>query len=180
MAPKVHKVTILLRSIVSIVALAESPIIAKYLAIKLFGRSHWTPYRLLNSGDFAEKVKDLRYLRGRDHYYIAFDVTAVFTSITPADAIHAIRNVLATDSTLKDRTVISWSAMWSFEPLSWQHLFLLWWIFFQQSHGCSMWSLVSPSFSTCTWKIWIHRLVNLSWDCTSKWFRYVKLMIRGL
>ena len=92
----------------SSVVLAELHNIAKYLARVLgpllVGR---TEHHILNSRDFAEKVKDLHI--NADETITSFDVTVLFTSIPPADVIHAVRDVLTTDK--HPQTLLWWKVL---------------------------------------------------------------------
>ena len=64
--------------------------------------------------------------------------------------------------------------MWPFEPLSWQHLFLLWWKVLPTMPWMFNELTCLPNyFLLVHGKIWTSRLVNLSWDCTIQMVRYV-------
>ena len=175
--PKVHKDTIPLRPIVSSIG-GVTYNIAKYLARVLGPLVGRTEHHILNSRDFAEKVKDLHL--NADETITSFDVTALFTSIPPADAIHAVRDVLTTDSTLKDRTVLSPDQLCDLLSLCLDNTYFSYGgKFYQQCHGCSMGSPVSPIISNLYMERFEHiALSTYRGTAPSKWFDM--LMIRGL
>ncbi|XP_072051785.1 uncharacterized protein [Amphiura filiformis] len=95
--PKVHKASVPLRAIVSSIG-SVTYNIAKYLAKivgPLVGKSK---HHIWNSKDFAEKIQGI--VLDADETITSFDVTALFTSIPPADAVLAVRDVLKEDKTL--------------------------------------------------------------------------------
>ena len=62
-------------------------------------------HHIQNSGDFVDKVKNLEVAQGQK--LIAYNVSALFTSIPLPDAIKAVRIKLDEDPKLQDRTHLS-------------------------------------------------------------------------
>ena len=89
--PKVHKEKAPLRPIVSSIG-AVTYEIAKYLATVLGPLVGQSEHHILNSKDFADKIAGL--VLDEDETITSFDVTALFTSIPPADAVRAVHEAL--------------------------------------------------------------------------------------
>ena len=89
--PKIHKASMPLRPIVASIGsitYQAAKVLAQILG-PLVGKSK---HHIRNSGDFAEKIKDLEVPPGRK--LISYDVSALFTSIPVPDAIKAIQAAL--------------------------------------------------------------------------------------
>ena len=102
--PKIHKANVLLRTIVAsrgILTLNASRVLADMFG-PLVGKSE---RHIKNSGDFVE-VKNLEMPPGQK--LIAYDVSALFTSIPLPYAIKAVCIELDEDPKLQDCTPLSW------------------------------------------------------------------------
>ena len=99
-----HKENAPLRPIVSSIG-AVTYDIAKYLATVLGPLVGQSEHHILNSKDFADKIAGL--VLDEDETITSFDVTALFTSIPPVDAVRAMHEALTQDTTLHERTNLS-------------------------------------------------------------------------
>ena len=102
--PKIHKANVLLRTIVASrgsLTLNASRVLADMFG-PLVGKSE---RRIQNSGDFVDTVKNLEMPPGQK--LIAYDVSALFTSIPLPYAIKAVCIELDEDPKLQDCTPLS-------------------------------------------------------------------------
>ena len=90
--PKIHKVNIPLRPIVSF---CSSPTyeLSKYLARILKPLTEQSSHCSINSRDFVAKIKNV--ILSEDHELVSFDVKSLFTSIPLELAIESVKEALA-------------------------------------------------------------------------------------
>ena len=79
--------------------------VARYIADILSPLVGKTPRHLNNSTDLVNKLKDIRL--EPDESLVSFDVSALFTSVSVEESLEIIREKLASDPTLGDRTSLS-------------------------------------------------------------------------
>ncbi|XP_071476499.1 uncharacterized protein [Diadema antillarum] len=141
--PKVHKLEpIPVRPIVSSIDSVTYGL-AKHVA-KILGPLVGTSlHHVKNTQDFVDKISQIAL--EDDETIVSYDVSALFTSIPPAEAIQVVKKNLENDSQLKDRTKLSVDQIvesvsvclnttyFSFQD---QH--------YIQKHGCAMGSPISP------------------------------------
>ena len=147
--------------------------IAKYLARVLGPLVGHSKHHVLNSKDFAQKVQGQKLDPGDT--ITSFDVTALFTCIPPGEAVEAVREVLNHDNTLEERSTLSPDHLCDLLRLCLENTYFLYGgIFYEQCHGCSMGSLVSPIIAN----LYMERFERVALSTflgtpPSKWFRYV-------
>ncbi|XP_072051992.1 uncharacterized protein [Amphiura filiformis] len=170
--PKVHKANVPLRPIVSSIG-AVTYDIAKFLAKILGPLVGKSEHHILNSKDFADKISDLSL--EPDETITSFDVTALFTSIPPVDAVKAIREVLRQDTSLHERTDLSPDQLCDLLQLCLDNTYFSYGgQFYKQSHGCSMGSPISPIISNLYMENFERvALSTFNGIGPSKWYRYV-------
>ena len=96
-----------------------------------------------NSGDFVDKVKNLEMPPGQK--LIAYDVSALFTSIPLPDAIKAMRIELDEDPKLQDCTPLSRERILGLLRFCLNTTYFTYsGIIYKQKHGAAMGSPVSP------------------------------------
>ena len=130
-------------------------------------------HHILNSKDFANKINGLKL--DHDETITSFDVTALFTSIPPKDAVEAVREFLSEDATLHERTDLSVDQLCELLELCLDNTYFSYGgSFYQQTHGCSMGSPVSPIISNLYMEKFERRaLASYNGIVPSRWFRYV-------
>ena len=109
--PKIHKPDTPLRPIVSTcgsVTYGVAKELAKILK-PLVGKS---PHHINSTQDFVEQVKHISLAPGE--CLTSYDVSAVFTSVPVDPALNIIKNLLEKDHTLKERTVMAVSDIFSY------------------------------------------------------------------
>ena len=100
-------------------------------------------HRIQNSGDSVDKVKNLEVLP--EQKLIAYDVSALFTSIPLPDAIKAVRIKLDEDPKLQDRTSLSRERIIGLLSIFLNTTsFTYRGVIYKQKHGAAMGSPVSP------------------------------------
>ena len=96
-----------------------------------------------NSGDFVDKVKNLEMPPGQK--LIAYDVSALFTSIPLPDAIKAVRIELDKDPKLQDCTHLSRERILGLLRFCLNTTYFTYsGMIYKQKHGAAMGSPVSP------------------------------------
>ena len=140
--PKIHKANVSLRTIVASrgsLTLNASSVLADICG-PLVGKSE---RYIQNSGDFLDKVKNLEVPPGQKQ--IAYDVSALFTSIPLPDATKAVRNKLDEDPKLQDRTSLSRERIFGLLSFCRNTTYFTYSeVIYKQKHGATMGSPVSP------------------------------------
>ena len=140
--PKIHKANVLLRTIVASqgsLTLNASRVLADMFG-PLVGKSE---RHIQNSGDFVDKVKNLEIPPGQK--LIAYDVSALFTSIPLPYAIKAVRIELDEDPKLQDCTPLSRERILGLLRFCLNTTYFTYsGMIYKQKHGAAMGSPVLP------------------------------------
>ena len=140
--PKIHKANVLLRTIVvsrGSLTLNASRVLADIFAPP--GGQIRTPHP--ESGDFVDTFKNLEMPPGQK--LIAYDVSALFTSVPLPDAIKAMRIELDEDPKLQDCTPLSRERILGLLRFCLNTTYFTYsGMIYKQKHGAAMGSPVSP------------------------------------
>ena len=140
--PKIHKANVLLWTIVASrgsLTLNASRVLADMFG-PLVGKSE---RHIQNSGDFVDKVKNLEMPPGQK--LLAYDVSALFTSIPLPYAIKAVRIELDEDPKLQDCTPLSRERILGLLRFCLNTTYFTYsGMIYKQKHGAAMGSPVSP------------------------------------
>ena len=140
--PKIHKANVLLRTIVA--SRGSLTLNASRMLADMFGPLVGKSERhIKNSGDFVDKVKNLEMPPGQK--LIAYDVSALFTSIPLPYAIKAVRIELDEDPKLQDCTPLSRERILELLRFCLNTTYFTYsGMIYKQKHGAAMGSPVSP------------------------------------
>ena len=141
--PKIHKVGIPLRPIVSSIG-AVSYETSKELARILCGNLVWkSPYHVHNTQDFIQQIKDIKL--EEDQCIASCDVKALFTSVPIQLAINTTTKLLEEDTELHQRTSLSVKNSTSLLEFCLNSTYFTFQCrYFEQQEGAAMGSQISP------------------------------------
>ena len=170
--PKIHKEDIPLRPIVSSIN-SVTYNIAKYLTSVLSPLVGLSERNVLNSKDFIEKVQDIK-VEG-DECIASFDVSALFTSVPPDQAVDVARKRLVNDPNLGSRTKLSPDQLCQLLELCLSTTYFIFdGKFYKQKHGCAMGSPISPVLANLYMEEFEDVALNsFTGTPPTHWFRYV-------
>ena len=141
--PKIHKANVLLRTIVASrgsLTLNAIPCVGRYFWPPLVGKSK---RHIQTSGDFVDKVKNLEM--PPEQKLIAYDVSALITSIQLPDPIKAVRIEMDEDPRLQDCTPLSRERILGLLRFCLNTTYFTYsGMIYKQKHGAAMGSPVSP------------------------------------
>ncbi len=170
--PKIHKIAIPLRPIISSIG-SVTYNIARFLADLIGPLAGKTRHNIKNSADFVQKVKDILVLD--DETITSYDVVSLFTCIPIKEAIAVVREYLLRDNTLADRTKLSVDQICELLELCLSTTYFVYnGQFYKQLHGCAMGSPVSPIVVNLYMEQFEQKAIE-SYPGTPplNWFRYV-------
>ncbi|KAI8493809.1 hypothetical protein Bbelb_281560 [Branchiostoma belcheri] len=170
--PKIHKQSVPLRPIVSSIGSVTYELagfLAKILG-PLVGKSQ---HHVQNSADFVNKIKDIHV--EDDETITSYDVSSLFTSIPPKEAVSVVKEALEADDTLADRTNLSVDQVCELLELCLGCTYFTYkGQFYQQMHGCAMGSPVSPIVVNLYMEKFETKALSTFNDTPpANWFRYV-------
>ncbi|XP_066267643.1 uncharacterized protein [Branchiostoma lanceolatum] len=167
--PKIHKPGVPLRPIVSSIG-SVTYNLASHLAQILGPLVGKSQHHVQNSAEFVHKIKDINV--AEDEIITSYDVCSLFTCITPKEAVAVVREALEADDTLADRTNLSVKHICELLCLGCTY-FTYKQQFFQQVHGCSMGSPVSPIVVNLYMEKFENKaLSTFNGPPPANWFRY--------
>ncbi|XP_072014754.1 uncharacterized protein [Amphiura filiformis] len=106
----------------------------------LVGKS---PHHLINTQDFVKKIRDTSV--DDNEIITSYDVSALFTSIPPDDAIKVVKDFLSEDTTLSERTDLTVEQIVELVTICLKTTYFSYDNkYFIQQYGCAMGSAVSP------------------------------------
>ena len=142
--PKVHKVAVPLRPIVSSIG-SVTYNASRFLADVLGAVVGKSPHHIKDTKQFVDTVKDLKL--EPDEIIISYnDVTALFTSVPVDSAIEAISLHLEESDSWKDRTYLNAEELlWLLKFCLITTYFVFRGKFFKQKHGAAVGGPVSPT-----------------------------------
>jgi hypothetical protein len=125
-----------------------------------------------NSGHFIQLLKPVNLQR--QDTFVGFDVVSLFTNVPVDEALQAIRNKLANDNTLAQRSILKVEAIMELPDVCLRTTyFQVDDRFYQQKEGMAMGGSLSPIVSN----IYMEHFEKLALDSEqhkpSLWFRYV-------
>ncbi|XP_072171564.1 uncharacterized protein [Diadema setosum] len=167
--PKIHKTDTPLRPIVSNIN-SVTYNIAKQLTSILSPLVGLSEHHIQNSGDFIEKVRDIKV---EENETIA-DVSALFTSVPPDKAIEVVRECLSSDTSLHQRTKLSPDQICQLLELCLSTTYFVYnGAFFKQKHDCAMGSPISPVLANLSMEHFeTSALDSFSGTGPSHWYRH--------
>lgn len=169
--PKIHKQNNPLRPIVSSIG-SISYNCAKYIAEILNPIVGKTEHHIKNSQQFADIIKHYRV--EDDEELRSYDVSALFTSVPVDNALEIIKNKLANDNTLADRTKLTPEDVTILLEFCLKCTYFVYNDqYYLQVHGAAMGSPVSPIVCNLYMEDLEARALATAEHPPGWWFRYV-------
>ena len=169
--PKIHKKDTPLRPIVSSI---DSPTykLAKHLANILQPLVGTTSSYVKDSEDFVKKLEttDVQH----NDIMVSFDVVSLFTKVPTGDALRVIKDLLAEDDTLRERTILLPADIVSLTGLCLNTTYFHFGgNFYEQVEGAAMGSPLSPVVANIYMQDFESRVLVTALLKPSLWLRYV-------
>ncbi len=169
--PKIHKVGVPLRPIVSTIG-SPTYYLAKWLTKLLSPLVGGTSSNVKNSVHFVQMIRELTF--DKNDWMVSFDVVSLFTRVPVDEALDEVAARLSQDDTLEERTSLSPSQLCHLTKLCLKSTYFQFrGEFFEQLEGAAMGSPLSPLIANLFMESLEKKALESSPQKPKIWLRYV-------